>query len=119
MGLTKRLLYMDTRRGFWSKRSATPLEKQNIFFRCMGGLFATIFPWGGLYATFFFLWGTSFIVWRPFCYFFFMWGAFLLRLPPGVGPFSQCGGLFRLHRGFYVFMVFFLWACPFPPHDFF
>ena len=67
------------------------------------GLFSS---YGGLFATFFYV------------------GTFLLRLPPGVGPFSQCkgffcyyflhvGGLFCLHGGFYVFMGF-LWACPFP-----
>ena len=124
----QRLLCMDTHRGCRSKRSSTPWKNKNIFFSLYGGLFATFFPWGGLYATFFFLLGAFFMVWRPFCNFFFTWGVFLLRLPPGVGPFSQCGGLFCyfllhlgglfcLHGGFYVFM-FFLWACP-SPYDFF
>ena len=129
MGLTKRLLYMDTRRGCWSKRSATPLEKQKHFFRCMGGLFATIFPMGRALCYVFLLMRDFFPCMEAFLLLFLyvggffatssswcgalftMWGPFLLI-------FSLCGGLFCLHRGFYVFMVFFM-GLPLPPHDFF
>ena len=74
--------------------------------------------------------GDFFIVWRHFCYVFFTWGAFLLRLPPGVKPFSQYGdlfcyfflhlvGLFCLHGGFHVFMGIFMGLPLIAPYDLF
>ena len=71
----QRLLCMDTRRGCRSKRSPTPWKNKNFFF-AVWGAFLLLFFTGRL------------------CYFFITWGAFLLRLPPDVGPFSQCRGLF-------------------------
>ena len=117
----QRLLCMDTRRGCRSKRSPTPWKSKNIFFRFMGGLFATFFSMGRA-LCYVFLLIRFFYRMEAVLLLFFTWGAFLLRLPPGVGPFSQCGGLFCyfflhvgellcLHGGFYVFM-FFLWGCP-------
>ena len=118
----QRLLCMDTRRGCRSKRSPTPWENKNIFIRYMGA-FLLLFSMGRA-LCYVFLLMRGFFHRRSFFYFFNTWGAFLLSLPPGVGSFSQCGGLFCyfflhlgglfcLHRGFHFFMVF-LWACPFP-----
>ena len=124
MGLTKRLLYMDTRRGCWSKRSPTPWKNKNIFFRCMGGLFATIFPLGGLYATFFFLCGTSFIVWRPFCYLFFTWWLFCYVFLLVWGLFHNVGAFFAnffsmwgdcfVFKGYFMSLWFFYGLAPSP-----
>ena len=122
MGLTKRLLYMDTRRGCWSKRSATPLEKQKHFFSLFlllffhgegfmlrfssyegllslyGGLFATFSLRGGLFCYVFLLvWGLFHNVGAFFANFFSMWGDFFVFI-----------------RDF-MSLWFFLWACPFPP----
>ena len=87
---------MDTRRDAGVSTCPTPERTKTYFFCCMGGLFATFFPW---------------------------W-AFMLRFSSYEGFFAQCGGLFCyfflhvgelfcLHEGFHVFMGF-LWACPFP-----
>ena len=107
----QRLLCMDTRRECRSKRSLTPWKNKKHFI----SPFCYFFYEEGFmlrsssYEVFFF------IVWRPFCYFFFTWGAFLLRRPPGVGLFSQCGGLFCyffLHLGgLFVFMGDFMSLC--------
>ena len=109
----QRLLCMDTRRGCRSKRSPTP-GRTKKFFSLYGGSFCYFFSVGRALCY-------VFLLMRGFFhrYFFFTWGAFLLRLPPGVGPFSQCGGLFCyfflhvvglfcLHGGFHVFMFFFM-----------
>ena len=130
MGLTKRLLYMDTRRGCWSKRSATPLEKQKHFFSLYGGPFCYYFSMGralcyvfllmrdffhcmeaflllflyvgGFFATSSSWCGTFFTMWGPFLLIFFsMWGAFFVFI------------------GDFMSLWFFLCACPFPPMIFF
>ena len=125
----QRLLSMDVRRGCRSKRSPT-LWKNKNFFSLYGGLFCYFFSMGRALCYVFLLMSFFFIVWRPFCYFFYV-GAFLLRLPPGVRPFSQCGGLFHNVGAFFLEFVslfggtflsswgilclykFFLWGCPF------
>ena len=101
----QRLLCMDTRRGCRSKRSPTPWKNKNIYFRCMGGFFATFFhgegfmlrfssyeglfsSYGSLIATFSLRGGPFYyvlpLVWDPFhnvgaffAIFFSIWGYFL------------------------------------------
>ena len=67
------------------------MEAFLLLFLYVGGFFATSSSWCGAFFT--------------------MWGPFLLI-------FSPCGGTFCLHRGFYVFMFFFM-GLPLPPMIFF
>ena len=120
----QRLLCMDTRRGCRSKRSPTPWENKNIFFSLYGRLLL-LFSMGRALCYVFLLMRVFIHRMEAFLLLFhYVGGAFLLRLSPGVGPFSQCGGffcyfflhlggLFCLHGEFHVFMGF-LWACSFP-----
>ena len=121
----QRLLCMDTRRGCRSKRSPIPWKNKNIFFSYMGGLFATSFPWGGLYTTFFSLWSFFFhnkdALLLLFLYveglfttssswcgaFFTMWGPFLLF-------FSLCGGENTTFMGDFMSLWFFYGLAPSP-----
>ena len=129
MGLTKRLLYMDIRRGCWSKRSATPWKNKNIFFSLYGGPFCYYFSIGRALCYVFLLMRDFFHCMEAFLLLFLNVGVFLLRLPPGVGPFSQCGGLFAnffsMWGDFFVFigdfmsLWFFYGLAPSPPMIFF
>ena len=118
----QRLLCIVTRKGCRCKRSPTPRKNKNIFF-AVWGAFLLLFSMGRALCYVFLLMRGFFHRMEAFLLLFLYMGAFLPRLPPGVGPFSQCGGrfcyfflhvggLFCLHGGFYVFMAF-LWACPF------
>ena len=125
MGLTKRLLYMDTRRGCWSKRSATPLEKQKHFF-AVWGAFCYYFSIGGALCYVFLLMRDFFHCMEAFLLlflyvggffatssswcgaFFTMWGPFLLI-------FSPCGGTFLSSWGILCLYGFFYGLAPSPP----
>ena len=129
MGLTKRLLYMDTRRGCWSKRSPTPWKNKNIFFPLYGGPFCYYFFMGRVLCHVFFLMRDFFHRMEAFLLlflyveaffatssswcgaFFTMWGPFLLI-------FSPCGGTFLSSWGILCLYGFFYGLAPFH-HDFF
>ena len=86
-----------------------------IFVSLYGGPFCYFFPWGGLYATLYFLSGAFFIVWRPFCYvslhggpfchvFLLVWGLF-----HNVGAFLAI--FFSMWEDFFVFIRDFMSLC--------
>ena len=78
--------------GCRSKRSPIPWKNKNIFFRYMGGLFCYFFSmWEPLCYVFLFMRGLFHRL-EAFSLLFLYTGAFLLRLSPDVGHFSQCGG---------------------------
>ena len=115
----QRLLGMDTRRGCRSKRSPPPPGRTKTFFFAVWGAFLLLFFHGGGFILRFSCYEGLFYCMEAFLLLFLYVGTFLLRLSPGVGLFSQCGGLFGsfflyvgglfcLHGGFYVFMVFFM-----------
>ena len=110
---------MDTRRGCRSNRSPTPWKNKNIFFRCIGGLFATFFSigegfmlrflfyegffslYGGLFATFFLREGL-------FCYVFLLvWGLFH-NVGAFFAIFSPCGETFLSLWGILCLYAFFM-----------
>ena len=128
MGLTKRLLYMDTRRGCWSKRSPTPWKNENFFFavwgaflllffhregfmlrfssyeglfHCMEAFLLLFLYVGGFFATSSFWCGAFFTTWGPFLLFF-----------------SPCGRTFFVFIGDFMSLWFFYGLAP-SPHDFF
>ena len=129
MGLTKRLLYMDTRRGCWSKRSPTPLEKQKHFFSLYGGPFCYYFSIGRALCYVFLLMRDFFHCMEAFLLLFlylgsffatsFSWcGAFFTMWGPFSLIFSPCGGTFLSSYGDFIFLCFFYGLAP-SPHDFF
>ena len=97
--------------GGWGKSKPShppppPLETKNKFFGYIGGLFDTFFFIWGPFCYVLLIFGGLFIMWGPFCYFllhcgglfatfYFMMGAFLLLFTSWWGPF--------------------FWACPPPP----
>ena len=103
--------------GGGKSRRLRPMEKQNNFFRHLGGQynmghFATFFSYGGggfllyggLFAIFFSIWGAFLLL-------FLHMRAILLRFPSYGGPICY----FFLHVGaFFVFMGGLFWAAP-PP----
>ena len=125
MGLTKRLLYMDTRRGCWSKRSPTPGKTKTFFFAVWGAFLLLFFHregfmlrffsyegllslYGGLFATFSLRGGL-------FCYVFLLvWGLFH-NVGAFFANFLSLWGDFFVFIGDFMSLWFFLWACPFPP----
>ena len=123
----QRLLCMDTRNGCRSKRSPTPWKNKNIFFHCLGGLFATFFSMGDFLCCVSFLMRGFFHCIEAFLLLFLCMGL-LLRLSPGVGLFSQSGGFlatfFSMWGDSFVFMGDFMFSCFFYglaplPYDFF
>ena len=123
----QRLLCMDTHRGCRSKRSPTPWKNKNIFFRCMGGLFATFFPWGGFmlrfssYKDFFHRMEAFLLLFSRgglFCYVFLLvWGLFH-NVGAFFAIFSPCGGSFLSSWGILCVYVFLYGVAP-SPYDLF